>query len=71
MAQKKLTIDLTPSEAAHLLTAAQTSNQAHKDWHKRPNTALAKVIGKIEKAQALADSADLKPVPDKAPDSTE
>jgi len=63
VAQNKIALELTPSEAAHLLTAAQTANRAHLDWHKRPNAALAKVITKIEKAQALSQADDLDPVP--------
>ena len=52
MAQKKITIELTNAEAAHLQTAITSANAVHQEEMKRSNPALDRVAKKLLEAQA-------------------
>lgn len=71
MAQKKIDIRLTSTEVAHLTETIRVANEKHAKDLGRTNTALDRVLKKLDKAEALADAEDLEPVKDEVVDGGE
>lgn len=62
MAQKKITIELTTTEAAHVEEGLKNANALHLASMGRTNPVLERALRKLDKAQALEDSSELTPV---------
>lgn len=59
MARKKITIELTSTESAHLMQAVRSAQTDHESAMKKRNPALDSIVKKLDAAnQGYQDSAD-------------